>query len=36
MVQKIMGGASNAERVKNTEDIKKGILDTVDMKKALV
>ena len=36
MIQEIMGGASNAERERNTENIKKGILETVDMKKALV
>ena len=35
MIQEIMGGASNAEREKNTENIKKGLIETVDMKKAL-
>jgi len=35
MIQEIMGGASIAEREKNTENIKKGLLETVDMKKAL-
>jgi len=36
MIHEIMGGASNAERERNTENIKKGLLETVDMKKALV
>ena len=36
MIQKIVGGVDAEEREKNTENIKKGILDTVDMKNAMV
>ena len=36
MIQKITGGVNVEEREKNTENIKKGILNTVDMKNAMV
>ena len=35
MIQKIMGGSNEQEREKNTEDIKKGISSSIDMKKAM-
>ena len=35
MIQKIMGGKDEEERVKNAEDIKKGISSSIDMKKAM-
>ena len=35
MIQKIMGGKDEEERVKNTEDIKKGISSSIDMKNAM-
>ena len=35
MIQKIMGGKDEEERVKNTEDIKKGISSSIDMKNAI-
>ena len=35
MIQKIMGGKDEEERVKNAEDIKKGISSSIDMKNAM-
>ena len=36
MIQKIMGGKDEEERVKNAENIKKGISSSIDMKKAMI
>ena len=35
MIQSMMGGSSDAEQVKNAENIKRGISEMVDMKNAM-